>query len=296
MRSMDSRSQIATVARHELRHALRSGTGIVSVVIMLTVFLSIGNLATLGVAFFGHQESAPRGLRRETPAEQIASYTHIAAGAAEQLGADPTHVTYLVDERPALVSALFVVFALLVPFLAVAGAFNQTASAIERKALRFQLLRAPRAALLLGRFVAAAIFTEALLLLACGILAVYIATNLSIYPARETLSYFAHVALALGLLALPYIALASWISAAVGRPGFTFLLGQVAVGGVPLVAWIAGRQLAPLSALAWLTPWPLRFDLVHPSLSVELVAGIGLLVYTALYLTAALFTFRARDL
>jgi hypothetical protein len=282
---------LATIARHELRHTLRTGVGIVMVVITMMTFLTIGNVFVVGVNALQDPTRAPgHGM-------SLDEYVKLGADVVTFFfGADFHHVHFLVESKPALVTVIWLAIGVAVPFLTGAIAFNQTASAIDRKALRFQLLRASRAEILIGRFLAALAFTEILIVLFMSILAAYVALNVTAYPASQTLPYFAQVTLALALLAVPYVALAGFVSTLIPRPGIASMVTAILIGGIPLAAILANQALNGLSAIGYLTPWPLRYDFVHPSFAVEVGAALAMLGYTAVYLFAAYRSFAARDL
>src|SRR5688572_26972641 len=119
--------------------------------------------------------------------------------------------SYLIDEKPALLSAIWLILLIGLPFLVALGAFNQLSGDVQTKGIRYQLLRVARTNLYLGRFLAVVLFTAGLLAVVIAIVVLYIGVEIGVYGAGDLIAWGLWGFAALTIAALPYIALCSWI-------------------------------------------------------------------------------------
>ncbi len=228
-----------------------------------------------------------------------------AAGAApdvEQAGppqtaapADPW-AAFLLDERPALLSAIFLVqifgMPLLVPFLA----FNQISGDVQSRGLRYVLLRTERANIFLGRFLGTAVFSTLVVVFIVVTVTFYLGVRIKIYPAGSLAVWGLHGLAALVVLLLPYIAVCSWISTVVDSPFLSLVVANLVIGGLLLFAVIAGTLWEPAIYLKYALPWGLQNHLLHPELSHSVGTALACLGYTAAFLFLGYRRFETRDL
>ena len=204
--------------------------------------------------------------------------------------------SYLIDEKPALLSAIWLILLVGLPFLVALGAFNQLSGDVQTKGIRYQLLRVARTNLYLGRFLAVALFTAGLLAAVVAIVAVYLGAEIQVYSAGALLGWSLWGFVALVIAALPYIALCSLISASVDSPFGSLTIANIVIGAVPLFALIGRASWKPLAKVNYLLPWGIQSWLLHPDASKVLLAVGACLGYTILFLWLGHLRFTRRDL
>src|SRR5687767_13204812 len=122
------------IAKHSLRHGIRGGAGLVSIALTLLVGLGLANCA------IGPFEQATQAADQMTSRGRLDASDR--AKVKQQINADVIKVAgqvmgwvtdmdkdqlkYLVDEKPAMVSAILVLLFLVTPFFSCLGGFNQT--------------------------------------------------------------------------------------------------------------------------------------------------------------------------
>jgi ABC-type transport system involved in multi-copper enzyme maturation permease subunit len=203
---------------------------------------------------------------------------------------------YLLEERPALLSAVFVLEMICVPVFVAAGAFNQLSGDLQHGAVRYQLLRVSRNELLVGRFLGMALFTVALVATVLLAVVLYLGLRFDLYAWGPLLSWGARGIVLLSVMSLPYVALCSLISANVKSPFASLILGGVIIPGVPAIALSAMSVWKPLGNLIYLLPWGFQHRLFHPEIAQVLLAIGGCIAYAAAYLAIGAWLFRRRDL
>ncbi len=204
--------------------------------------------------------------------------------------------TYLLHQRPALLSAVFVLEMLCIPLFVATGAFNQLSGDLQFGAIRYQLLRVSRTELFLGRFFGMAAFS--ILLISTLLLAVvlYMGLRLDLYEWGELLAWGSRGILLFAVMSIPYVALCTMISANVRSPFGSLILTSAVISGVPLVSLSAMTAWAPLGKILYLLPWGFQHRLFHPDPQQALLAVAGCFAYTAIYLVLGCLLFRRRDL
>ena len=217
------------------------------------------------------------------------------AGPAAVPPADPW-ARFLLDEQPALLSAVFLVLMfgmpLLVPFLA----FNQVSGDVQSRGLRYVLLRTERASIFFGRYVGTVVFSTLVMIFIVLTITFYLGVRIQVYPAGALVAWGLHGVLSLAVLMLPYIALCAWISASVDSPFLSLFLGVLVIGGVRLLAFIASLTWEPATYLKYTLPWGLQNHLLHPELTHSLGTVLACLGYAAVFLLLGYRRFETRDL
>ena len=203
---------------------------------------------------------------------------------------------FVLDERPALLSAILFIMVFGMPLLISFGAFNQTAGDIGNRGLRYQLLRTDRANIYYGRLLATAILTVAVQALVVVTVALYLGLKVQIYDGMAIAGWSLQGFLALVLLSLPYVAVCSWISAGNDSPMVSLVLCKLVIGGVLLTAVVGQIFWEPMYLANYLLPWGIQNHLLAPDLSTVLLTAAGCLGYTAVYAGLGARKFRTRDL
>lgn len=315
------------ISLHWSRHAVRSGAGLVYLMIALVFGLSVAHMVIMPVEQLmvmqkrqtGHAD--PEAIRNAIiavgqPIAQfvlgLKSISEVSgeAAATEQSNASdsqPAATTasparldpwtdFLLEDRPALLSAIFLILLFGMPFAISFLAFNQVTGDIQSHGLRYLLLRTERGNIYFGRFLGTAVFSTAVMAVIVATITLYLGLRLRLYPAAELASWAVHGFLALAILMLPYIAVCSILSASVDSPFLSLVLAKLTIGGVLLVAFLGGLKWEAMKLIKYALPWGWQNHLLHPQPSHWLGAGLACLLYTAVFLMLGYARFETRDL
>lgn len=314
-------SHLKLIAWHQSKYSIRGGAGLLFTFLVLTVGLLIAGIIITPVEALrerireGDYEEReepfgrPAGVARP-PAKPVAPLNEdeVTARVVEKvadaastpvkwaLGVDDEHVSYLLQEKPALVSAVMIVLMWALPFLIVFGAFNQFSGDIQHKGFRYLLLRTERANIFFGRFIGTYVFAMLLLLLLLGVIYVYLAAKIRFYSAGAIGVWLLQGFMAMAMLSLPYVALCAWLSAAIDSPFGCLAISGVIVGFVPIFAAFGAKAFEGIKYVGYVLPWPLKFELLHPSPAHVMGAAVAMLGYTVVFLALGASTFQKRDL
>jgi ABC-type transport system involved in multi-copper enzyme maturation permease subunit len=210
-------------------------------------------------------------------------------------GFDPW-TSFLLEKRPALLSAIFLVLLFGMPFVISFLAFNQVSGDIQNHGLRYLLLRTERSSIYFGRFLGTVVFSTVVMAIIVVTIVFYLGMKTRIYPALALAGWAAHGFLALAILMVPYIAVCSLISASVDSPFVSLVLAKLTIAGVLLLA--IGGNFAWKSAkyLTYALPWVWYSNLLHPEPAHWLGAALACLVYAGVFLMLGYYRFERRDL
>jgi len=214
----------------------------------------------------------------------------------EETSGFDTWTSFLLVKRPALLSAIFLVLLLGMPFVVSFLAFNQVSGDMNSHGLRYLLLKTERGNIYMGRFVGTVVFSTIVNAFLVGIIAFYIGMRINIYPFITMIVWSFYGFLVLSILMIPYIALCSMISVSTDSPSLSFLFAQLIIDGVLIIAAFGSRAWEPLRYIGYLLPWGWQNHLLHPSLMHLLAACLGCLAYSAVFLSAGYYWFEKRDL
>ena len=209
---------------------------------------------------------------------------------------DDVQRAHLLEQRPALLSGIVVVLLLLTPFVVAVSAFDQTAGDVGSRWMRFVLFRTHRSSVFLGRMVATALLLLLLYAALAGGVIGYLDLRLGVYSRAELYGWGAQGYLALGALALPYVALCALVSGA-SRSPVRALGACLLATALPLVA--LGMLGARFESAAWvdlLHPWGWKLRLLHPDAGVRAGAFAAMAGFTAALACVGLGLFARRDL
>jgi len=226
----------------------------------------------------------------------VAASPHLVGLVTWATRADTAQIGYLLEGRPALLSGVWIVLLFLVPFLVAAITFDQTASDIGSRWLRFVVFRARRWSVFAGRLLASASTLLLLYALLCGAVVAYLDLRIGLYPRDALCSWGARGLLAVFALTLPYAALCAVASAA-SRSAVRALGLCAALTVLPLIA--LGLLSAGFESAAWLDllhPWGWKLRLLHPDAGVRLGAYAALAGFTAAFAAVGGLLFVRRDL
>lgn len=204
---------------------------------------------------------------------------------------------YLLGERPAFLSALFMILLIGMPFVIPFGAFNQTSGDIGTKGLRYLLLRTERVNVFLGRYLGTAAFLIVVQALTILFVVTFVAFNVKVYETGDLAAWGLHGVVALGLMTLAYVALAAMLSACTDTPLASLALLKTCIGGVLLSAVILRNvALDAFEYLKWLLPWGIQNQLIAPEMTRVVGAGLACVGYALVFLFLGSKRFETRDL
>jgi len=308
-RHIDPR-QMSLVCRYSLRHSMRSGAGLVFVLLALFFSLTAAHLVIspfellvsrsedMGVAQGSAMvEQQVISLARPV-VEWVLSPPAVDDPEAQRLADEKTRewVNFVLDDRPALLSAVLFILLIGMPLLIPFGAFNQTSGDIGNRGLRYLLLRTDRANIYFGRLLATVILTVVVQVFAVLAIALYIGLKLQIYGGMDMFVWSLQGLFALIAISLPYVALCAWFSAANDSPMVSLVICTLVIGGVVLAALVAAQAWEPAYAIRYLLPWGIQNRLLAPGMGAVLLTAGGCLIYTAVFAWLGARKFQRRDL
>ncbi len=290
-------------ALYSMRFALRSGGGLMFLLIFLTVGLSIASLFISPIEKLVKMDG-PDGMTASEISKTILNSDIVEDVVVWITNSDSIQSQYLLEKQPALLSAILLVLMIAVPFTTCFGAFNQTSGDIASRGLRYLLLRTERANIFLGRFVGVLLFTIVSVIGTMLVIILYVQLKIVAYSALDLWLWGLQGLVAVFFLSLPYIALCAWISCLLDTP-FGSLAICLLISGFSIVflyvlklTLVTSVNVDPES-LGWLfktVPWGWKYDLLHGDLMVRLTAILAMLGFTAVFLWLGLRHFQKRDL
>lgn len=290
---------VKMIALYWVRFSLRTGGGLVTLLLVLMVGLSVAGLFFAPVEKLmaeapgvGHTEGeAVATVKRISESEEFVDVVQ------RVTGADEDEARYLLAENPAILSAIFLALMWLFPFIACIGSFNQTAGDIGNRGLRFLLLRTERPNILAGRFVGTVGAAKAALALMVVIVLLYIGIKFRIYEGGALVVWGLQGFVAIVMLTVPYIAMCTWISCSMDSAFGALALCLVLTGGPLVLIRVLDASLAwDLAWLQRLIPWGWKYELLSGDVGTRITAYLVMLAFTAFFLFLAFRTFHKRDL
>jgi hypothetical protein len=290
---------VGLVARYGMRFAIRTGSGLSTLLAVLIIGLGAAAVTFRPVELL--MEQAP-GLGHDrgevaTEVERVASSRSVARVVTEVTGSKGAQVDYLLRDNPALLTAIFFILIWIMPLLACLNGNNQTSGDIGNRGLRYLLLRTERPNIFLGRFLGTLAFLAASLVILLVLLVTYVGLKFGIYPLGAMAWWGLQAYGAFLAMALVYTALCAWISSAFDSSGGSLVLCLLAtVFPIVFVKMAAGAFRQEDDAWDKVLPWGWKYDLLSHDVGTRLIAYAVMLGFTLLFLTLGARTFRRRDL
>jgi len=203
---------------------------------------------------------------------------------------------FLIEKRPALLSAIFLVLVFGMPFAISFLAFNQISGDVQSYGLRYLLLRTDRSNIYFGRFLGTVLFSTVVVAIIIVTITFYLGVRTRIYPAGALAGWAVCGFLALSILMVPYIAVCSLITASVDSPFLSLVLAKVVIAGVLFLAVLGRFAWEPAKYIKYALPWGWQCHLLHPELTHWGGAAAACLAYTAVFLMLGYYRFAKRDL
>jgi hypothetical protein len=184
----------------------------------------------------------------------------------------------ILTNHPPILVALFSVAVVGVPWLTLFATFDQTASDISSRHMRFLLVRTDRATLYLGRALGALGFVALCEAVGLAILAGTLAAKGEL-GGLAGLLYVGRVWLTLVIYSAPFVALTAAMSAITGRPLWSLASSFAFWVGIVMVAGLGGLMHDGISNLTFILPTELKYNLISdawPDLLAVLAHALGL--------------------
>jgi len=301
--------QVRLICAYSLRNAIRTGSGLVFVLLALFFGLAVANAVISPFEMLVAQQAqggegmpiaVEKGLvDRARPAVEWAISPPEVDDPVKQQAADERTqrwVDYVLIERPALLSAIFFVLVFGMPFLISFGAFNQTSGDIGNRGLRYLLLRTERANIFYGRLLATMALTVVVQAMLVLIIALYLGLKVRVYGGWEVATWSMQGLMALAVLSLPYVAVCAWVSASTDSAMVSLVLCKVVIGGVLLSAFVGSHFWKPAYMLRYALPWGVQNRLLAPGISSVGLSIGACVLYTLVFTWLGVRTFEKRDL
>ena len=308
-RSINAR-HLRLISVYSLEHAVRGGAGLVYLILALSFGLTVANaiISPVEVSITNREQMGAQ-VDTEEVVGQLVEFARPAVvwSVREPDTDDETEqrlrdaraeawADYLLDERPALLSAIFAILVFGMPFVIPLGAFDQTSGDIGNRGLRYLLLRTERQNIYLGRALGTAVFAVLVQAFMILVIAIYLGAKVKIYPLGDLVTWSLYGFLALTVLSLPYVAFSAWISASTSSGMVSLVVNNLVVGGVLLAAYIGGTYHEGIRYVEWVLPWGIQRELLAPSVARVATAVAMCLGYTVVFLFLGHRTICTRDL
>ena len=291
------------IALYSMRFALRTGGGLIFLLIFLTMGLSVAAIFITPLEELVKVEGAESMTDPDISIKILES--ELVSEAVQWItSSDSVQSEYLLRENPALLSAILLILLIAVPFMTCFGAFNQTSGDISSKGLRYLLLRTERTNIFLGRFVGVLLFT---ILSAIGtmlVIVLYVQFKVGAYTGLGLWLWGFQGLIAIFFLSLPYTAICAWFSCMLDTPFGSLTICLLFTGFSLAFLYIikmtlTGSMNVDSESLGWLfktMPWGWKYELLHGSIGTRVSAILAMLGFTAAFLFLGLRHFNKRDL
>src|SRR5688572_8180791 len=293
---------VAILIRSHAKYAVRGGSGISFLLIVIVVGLTVAGFLVDPLDGLrktmerDHGSAIPREQFMEMVVDQFSGILGWWLDAPKmdpsedrplEPAPEPPQVRFLLRDRPALLSVMFLILLALEPFMIAFGAFNQLSGDIANRGLRYLLLRTSRLNIIIARLVGTFVFSAATSLFTMAVIVAYLAVRFGLYAVGDLVLWGLYGWAALNLFSLPYLALCTWISTAVASPFAALTLCQLAIGAPIVLIKYMKNIFSGRVDLEWLdriTPWGWKFDLLHPD---PVKVGIAVAVMLGFFLVFA---------
>jgi hypothetical protein len=288
------RDHLKLIATSYLSTSLRSGAGVIFLVLSMIVGLVLAGIAVLPI----DQLEAMSGGRHKEAAiafnEAVEKFGPSVLRAFTD--ATPAQADFLLVDKPALISLFLIMMLAFIPFLGSLAGFNQTSGDIGSKGLRYLLPRTERANIFFGRLIATYLFALAVMTIIVLAVGLYTVVKVRFYPTGDVLFWLARGWLMFAIFLLPWITLSAWISCTIEIPFLSLLVCELGLLVWVIVVLVMTGRLEEAKYAAYATPWGWKLWLLDPS-PVKTLGGIAaMLGFSGLFAWLGARTFDRRDL
>jgi ABC-type transport system involved in multi-copper enzyme maturation permease subunit len=276
---------IATIARFEITRHLRSRHAIVAGVILV------------GFCGFGSYQLAELADQIADVSRDMGPGLNMITGMVESLtGLPAVAIGQLLREHPPVLVALFGMVMTLMPILCLILAYDQTATDIETRHVRYLLFRTDRLSIYLGKSLGALGIIAAAIGVALLVVGAFLGLRSSALEGMSGVVYLTRIWLTAVAYAIPFVALLGLMSALVGRPRRTLSLTVLCWFAVGTAAGVLGFVDESFHKLRYLFPTVGRFELMFDDFSDMRTTVLYLLCFTLVAGGLGAWRFRTRDL
>lgn len=276
---------IWVIARFELARHLRSRHTIVAGVLLV------------GFCAYGSYELANYADQIAKVGRELGPVLDMIAGMVEGVtGLPAVAIRGLLTTHPPVLVALFALVLLLMPLLTIVLAYDQTATDIETRHVRYLLFRSDRVSIYLGKSLGAWILVAAAVALVLALFGLFLGLRSSSLEGVRGVVYLVQIWVTAALYALPFIALLGLISALVGRARRSLSFTLLYWFAVVTSAGLLGLADEKFEVLAYLFPATGRFDLLVDDFGDKRDVLLYLVAFTLVAGGLGLWRFRSRDL
>lgn len=276
---------IAIIARFEMTRHLRSRHGIVA------------GLILVGFCGFGSYRLAEFADQIAALGRDLGPALSMITGLIETLtGLPAVAIGKLLDEHPPVLVALFALVMTLMPFLCLTLAYDQTATDIETRHVRYLLFRADRLSIYLGKSLGALGIIGAAIGVALLVVGTFLGLRSNSLEGVSGVVYLVRIWLTTVAYAIPFVALLGLMSALVGRPRRTLSFTVLYWIAVSTAAGLLGFADEGFHKLRYLFPTVGSFNLMLDDASDMNTTVLYLLCFTLVAGGLGAWRFRSRDL
>jgi ABC-type transport system involved in multi-copper enzyme maturation permease subunit len=280
-----SLQDIWVIARFEVLRHLRSRHAIAAG-LLLVVFCG-----------FGAYQLAELADRVAALGREIGPALDLVAGMVEGVTGLPIlGVRGLLAEHPPILVALFGLVLGLMPLLSIILAYDQTATDIETRHVRYLLFRSDRVSIYLGKALGAQLIVAIAIAIVLLVFGVFLGMRTDAIEGFEGVVYLGRIWVTAVLYAIPFVALLGLISALIGRARRSLTVAFFYWFSVVVLAGLLSMAHESLAHLSYLFPSVGRFNLLFDDPEQLRNTVLYLIAFTLVAGSLGLWRFRSRDL
>ena len=288
------RDHLKLIAASYLRTSLRSGAGVIFLVVSMIVGLVLAGIAVLPI----DQLDAISGGRHKEAAIAFNEAVEKFGPSVLRLFTDatPEQANFFLVDKPALMSLFLIMMLAFIPYLCALAGFNQTAGDIGSKGLRYLTPRTERTNIFFGRLVATYVFALAVMTIIVLAVGLYVVVKVRFYPTGDVIFWLARGWLMFAIFLLPWITFSAWISCLIPIPFLSLLVSAVGLLAWVIIVLVFAARIPEAHYAVYLSPWGWKLWLLDPS-PVKTLGGIAaMLGFTGLFAFLGARHFDRRDL
>jgi ABC-type transport system involved in multi-copper enzyme maturation permease subunit len=280
-----SLQDIWVIARFEILRHLRSRHAIAAA-LLLVVFCG-----------FGAYQLAELADRVTALGREIGPALDLVAGMVEGVTGLPVlGIRGLLREHPPILVALFGLVLGLMPLLSIILAYDQTATDIETRHVRYLLFRSDRVSIYLGKALGAQLIVAIAIAIVLLVFGVFLGVRTDAIEGLKGVLYLGRIWVTAVLYAIPFVALLGLISALIGRARRSLTVSFFYWFSVVVLSGLLSMAHESLAHLDYLFPSVGRFNLLFDDPEQLRNTVLYLIAFTLVAGSLGLWRFRSRDL
>jgi ABC-type transport system involved in multi-copper enzyme maturation permease subunit len=257
----------------------------------------VAGVILIGFCGFGSYQLADFADQIATLGRDLGPALGMITGMIESLtGLPAVAIGGLLDDHPPVLVALFALVLALMPILCMVLAYDQTATDIETRHVRYLLFRADRLSIYLGKSLGALGIIAAAIGAALLVVGTFLGLRSNSLEGVAGIVYLVRIWLTAVAYAIPFVALLGLFSALIGRPRRALSFTVLYWFAVGTTAGVLGFVDEGFHKLRYLFPTVDRFDLMLDDSSDMRTTGLYLLCFTLVAGALGAWRFRSRDL